>query len=262
MYLLSRKQEAVFREVARRLTLVDRLVVLTGAGVSQESGIPTFRGPKGLWREHRPEELATPAAFAKDPLLVWEWYDWRRGLIAQAEPNPGHLALADLEARIPDFTLITQNVDGLHQRAGSRQVLEIHGSIWEVRCQDCGLFRRDDQVPLPSLPPSCPECQGLLRPNVVWFGEPLDSQLLAQVHKALGRTRMMLIVGTSAVVQPAASFGLWAKERGAILVEINAVPSHLATVCDFVLTGPAGQLLPALLTQMERERVLGERPGV
>ena len=140
------------------------VAVLTGAGISAESGIPTFRGAGGLWREFRAEDLATPEAFARDPRLVWEWYDWRRGLIARAEPNAGHRALAELERRAGRFTLITQNVDGLHDRAGSRNILKVHGDIWMVRCTACGRETRDDRVPLPELPPRC-ECGGLLRPG-------------------------------------------------------------------------------------------------
>ncbi len=146
------------------------VAVLTGAGVSAESGVPTFRGNNGLWRQYRAEDLATPGAFARDPKLVWEWYDWRRGLIAQAQPNAGHRALVELEKRVPSFTLITQNVDGLHELAGSRNVLEVHGSIWKVRCTSCERERMDRRTPLPEIPPKC-ECGALLRPGVVWFGE-------------------------------------------------------------------------------------------
>ncbi|MBM4285214.1 MAG: NAD-dependent deacylase [Deltaproteobacteria bacterium] len=240
---------AMLHNVARLLQQARRVAVLTGAGVSQESGVPTFRGPGGLWRQHRPEDLATPEAFAKDPRLVWEWYDWRRGLIAEARPNPGHLALAALEDRFEDFTLITQNVDGLHRRAGSRQVVEIHGSIWEVRCLDCGDLREDRRAPIPILP-TCSLCGGLLRPNVVWFGEALDPVRLEQVREALVRAQVMLLAGTSAVVQPAAAFGLWAQQAGAVLVEINPVPTPLSLRCDYVLKGPAGEILPALLAAL------------
>jgi NAD-dependent deacetylase len=188
-------------------------VVLTGAGISVESGIPTFRGPEGLWRTFLPEDLATPQAFARDPQLVWEWYDWRRGKITQARPNPGHEALVRLESLVPEFLLLTQNVDGLHRLAGSRRLLKIHGSIWEVRCLACGAVREDRRVPLP-LPPQCDACGGLLRPNVVWFGEALDPYILPQAEAALTRCQVVLVVGTSAVVQPAASMALWGPGRG------------------------------------------------
>jgi NAD-dependent deacetylase len=234
-------------ELARLLAATERLVVLTGAGISVESGIPTFRGPQGLWRTFRPEELATPQAFHRDPHLVWEWYDWRRGKIAQAQPNPGHEALVRFEARLPDFILLTQNVDGLHRLAGSRRLLEIHGNIWEVRCLDCGRVQEDRRVPLP-LPPRCDHCGGLLRPNVVWFGEPLNSNILRQAETALLQSQVVLVVGTSAVVQPAASMALWARQAGAKIAEINPDATPLTSHCDFALIGAAGEILPKLLT--------------
>ncbi len=236
-------------DLTQLLTQVERLVVLTGAGISVESGIPTFRGPEGLWRTYRPEELATPQAFHRDPHLVWEWYDWRRGKIAQARPNPGHEALVRLEARIPDFTLLTQNVDGLHRLAGSQQLLEIHGSIWEVRCLTCGRVREDRRVPIPILP-HCENCGGLLRPNVVWFGESLNPDILRQAQATLTQCQAVLVVGTSAVVQPAASFALWARQSGAKIIEINPDPTPLTTHCDFSLTGRAGESLPLLLMHL------------
>jgi NAD-dependent deacetylase len=236
--------------LARLLARMERLVVLTGAGISVESGIPTFRGPEGLWRTFRPEELATPQAFARDPRLVWEWYDWRRGKIAQAQPNPGHEALVRLEALVPDFLLLTQNVDGLHRLAGSRKLLEIHGSIWEVRCLACGAVREDRRVPLPLLP-HCDACGGLLRPNVVWFEEALDPDILRRAEAALTRCQAVLVVGTSAVVQPAASFALWARRSGAQVVEINPDPTPLTGHCDFALSGKAGEVLPRLLANLK-----------
>lgn len=237
-------------ELARLLGEARRVVALTGAGVSQESGVPTFRGPGGLWRNFRPEDLATPQAFARDPRLVWEWYDWRRGLIAQARPNPAHLALAALEERVPDFTLITQNVDGLHRRAGSRRLQEVHGSLWEVRCTACGVTREDRRVPLP-IPPRCGACGGLLRPGVVWFGESLDPRVLDAAYQALSRAQVVLSVGTSAVVQPAASFGLMAQRAGAKLAEVNPDPTLLTPACDFVLPGRAGEVLPRLVDMVK-----------
>ncbi len=234
---------------------VERLVVLTGAGISAESGIPTFRGPGGLWRSFRPEDLATPQAFERDPRLVWEWYDWRRGLIAQARPNPGHEALVSLEARIPDFLLITQNVDGLHRLAGSRQILEVHGSIWEVRCLTCGALREDRRVPIPILP-RCEACRGLLRPNVVWFGESLNPDILGRAEAALSRCQAVLVVGTSAMVQSAASFALWARRSGAAVVEINPDPTPLTAHCDVALSGKAGEILPRFLAHLKQEKTL------
>lgn len=238
-------------ELIRLLAAAQRLVALTGAGISVESGIPTFRGPEGLWRSFRPEELATPQAFQRDPRLVWEWYDWRRQKIAPARPNPGHEALVRLEARVPDFTLLTQNVDGLHRLAGSRQVLEIHGSIWEVRCLACGAVREDRRARLPLLP-CCEACGGLVRPNVVWFGEPLNPDILRRAEGALAQAQAVLVVGTSAVVQPAASFALYARRAGAKIVEINPDPTPLTDHCDWALSGPGGEVLPRLLSLLEQ----------
>ncbi|RLA88473.1 MAG: NAD-dependent deacylase [Deltaproteobacteria bacterium] len=234
-------------ELAQHLLPASHVAVLTGAGISQESGIPTFRGPEGLWRQYRPEELATPAAFRQNPRLVWEWYDWRRCLIADKSPNPAHYALVALEARIPEFTLITQNVDGLHKLAGSTRLSEIHGNIWQVRCLDCGRVGEDRRVPLPLLP-YCPECGGLLRPNVVWFGEPLDVDILNQAQLALQQAQVMLVVGTSALVQPAASFAYWAQKAGALIAEFNLEPTPLTGQVDFSFLGMAGELLPQLVT--------------
>jgi len=222
------------------------VAVLTGAGISAESGIPTFRGAGGLWRQSRAEELATPQAFARDPRLVWEWYDWRRGLIAQAEPNPGHRALAELESRIPRFTLITQNVDGLHDRAGSRNLLKVHGDIWEVRCQACGRQRRDDRVPLPELPPRC-ECGGIERPGVVWFGEPLPSDVWDRAERAARQAQVFIVAGTSAVVYPAAGLAPLARAAGAKLIEVNLEETPFSEEVDCSLRGRAGELLPQLI---------------
>lgn len=234
-------------EAARRwLSQAERIAVLTGAGISQESGVPVFRGPGGLWRQYRPEELATPGAFARDPRLVWEWYDWRRSLVARTQPNPGHYALVELERRTPDFTLITQNVDGLHDRAGSRRLLKLHGDLWTLRCTGCGTESVNREVPLPALPPRCP-CGALLRPGVVWFGEMLPAETLRAACEAAHRAQVFLVVGTSAVVHPAASLPLAAREAGARLIEVNLEPTPLTPAADASFFGPAGQLLPQLL---------------
>ena len=228
------------------LAEAERVVVLTGAGISAESGVPTFRGAGGLWRQHRPEDLATPEAFARGPRLVWEWYDWRRARVAQAEPNPGHLALAQLERRVPDFTLITQNVDGLHQRAGSRRVLKLHGDIWTLHCLGCGLEETNHDVPLREIPPHC-SCGGLFRPGVVWFGEALPADVLRHAMEAAAHAQVFLVVGTSAVVQPAASLPLLAQQNGAKLVEVNLEETPLSAQADASFWGKAGELLPRLL---------------
>jgi NAD-dependent deacetylase len=222
------------------------IAVLTGAGVSAESGVPTFRGNQGLWKQYRAEDLATPGAFARDPKLVWEWYDWRRGMIAQAKPNPGHYALAALEARVPKFTLITQNVDGLHELAGSRNVLRLHGSIWMLRCLGCGREREDRRTPLPEIPPKC-ECGELLRPGVVWFGEALPPRVWQDAEAAARDAELFLVIGTSAVVYPAAGLATIAKSSGARVVEINIAETGLSREIDEFLQGPSGELLPQLI---------------
>jgi len=219
------------------------VVVLTGAGVSAESGVPTFRGEHGLWRSFRPEQLATPEAFHRDPALVWEWYEWRRGLIGACAPNAAHETLAEIEATLPDFTLITQNVDGLHQAAGSRNVLELHGNIWRTRCTRCERTSEGHHVPLPETPPRCSQCGALLRPDVVWYGESLPSEVLEAAWTAAARCRLMLVVGTSALVQPAASLPLVALRHGARLVEVNLAETPLSPYADEILRGPAAETL-------------------
>jgi NAD-dependent deacetylase len=238
--------QAAIQAGRERLARARRVTVLSGAGVSAESGVPTFRGPGGLWENHRPEDLATPQAFRRDPALVWRWYHWRRGLIAACQPNPAHLALAQFEARAPEFCLITQNVDGLHRLAGSQRVLEIHGSLWRVRCLDCGAAAEERRLDLPA-PPLCPECGGLFRPDVVWFGESLDDALLDQAWRAAAESQVMLVVGTSAVVQPAASLAQVARRAGAYVIEVNLDPTPNTGQVDISLLGRAGEILPPLL---------------
>ena len=239
-------------EEGRRFLGEARFVgVLTGAGVSAESGVPTFRGKDGLWKQYRAEELATPEAFARDPALVWEWYRWRRGLIRDKEPNPAHYALVELEKRVAgrggEFGLITQNVDGLHEKAGSKRVIPIHGNIWEVRCSDpsCG-WKKVDRGELEALP-RCPVCGGLARPGVVWFGEALPAEALDQVERILEGCDLFLVAGTSGVVQPAASFAWAARRRGAKVIEVNLEPTPLTEAAHLAFHGPAGEILPALL---------------
>jgi len=220
--------------------------VLTGAGISAESGVPTFRGADGLWKNHRATDLATPQAFAADPELVWEFYNWRRGLIGKVTFNAAHQALVTLEERVPAFTLITQNVDGLHLLAGSRNVLEIHGNLWKVRCTRCGRIRLD-RNPDMGRRPVCEECGGLLRPHVVWFGESLDPDLLGRAVEAARISQVMLVIGTSAVVQPAASLALEAKAAGARVAEINLEPTGQSGTMDYALHGKAGEIVPRLV---------------
>lgn len=221
------------------------VAVLTGAGISAESGIPTFRGPGGLWRTYRPEDLATPEAFSRDPKLVWEWYDWRRGVIAEAQPNAGHLALSELDRRAKQFTLITQNVDGLHDRAGSRNILKVHGDIWTVRCEACGRERADDRPSIPDLPPRC-ACGGIERPGVVWFGEALPARVWSRAEKSAREADVFFVIGTAAVVFPAAGLVALAKSAGAKVVEINIAETPVSGLVDASLRGPAAEILPGL----------------
>lgn len=220
------------------------VVALTGAGISAESGVPTFRGDEGLWRDHNPQELATATAFHRDPDLVWAWYAWRRELIAACRPNPAHETLAAMERELESFTLVTQNVDGLHQAAGSQRVLELHGNIWRLRCTRCDYRTEDHSVPLPNLPPRCPACDALLRPDVVWFGESLPRQVLDAAWRAVVDCQTMLVVGTSAVVEPAASLPLLALRNKSRLVEINPSETPLSKHAHQVFRQPAGEALP------------------
>jgi len=228
-----------------------RLTVLTGAGISAESGVPTFRDAQtGLWSQYEPTQLATAQAFRSNPKMVWDWYQWRRDLVAKAAPNAGHLALAQLEARFSQpgarFTLITQNVDGLHQQAGSRGVVELHGNIRRTKC-----FTEDQVVeawpPTDETPPHCPRCGGLLRPDVVWFGEALPRAAIETAMAASEACDVFLSIGTSALVQPAASLPLIALERGAIVLEINPDETPLTARVTGSLRGPAGIILPELI---------------
>ncbi len=227
------------------------VTVLTGAGISAESGVPTFRGKDGLWRNFSAGELATPGAFARDPQLVWKWYDWRRSIISQSQPNAGHFALAELQRRkngaTTAFTLITQNVDGLHDRAGSEHPLKLHGDLWYLRCLECGKIEKNDEVPLPELPPRCSACKGLIRPAVVWFGEPLPEIEWDLATKASERGGIFMAIGTSAVVYPAAALAGVAYGKGAKLVVINPEPTPLDSLAQWVLRGAAGEILPRLM---------------
>lgn len=229
------------------LKAASSVVVLTGAGISAESGVPTFRGAGGLWNRQRAEDLATPEAFARDPLLVWQWYDWRRASLATVQPDSGHLALAELERRKPRFTLITQNVDGLHERAGSRNVIRLHGDIWMVRCTACGRETRDERAPLPELPPRCESCGGMLRPGVVWFGEALPQEAFRRANEATRRADVFLVVGTSAVVYPAAGLVPLAKASGARVIECNIEETPFSSGLDRSFRGKAGEVLPQLI---------------
>ena len=223
------------------------VTVLTGAGISADSGVPTFRGVDGLWRTYRAEDLATPEAFERDPRLVWEWYNWRRELIATKSPNPAHDTLVKLERRWTDHMwLITQNVDGLHRAAGSQRLSEIHGNIWKVRCTGCGVISENREIPLPILP-ACRLCRALLRPHIVWFGESLWEEDLRRCDEALRACDLLLVIGTSGVVYPAAGFASVAKEVGALVIEINLESTPQSDLVDLSLQGRAKDLVPLLL---------------
>ena len=231
----------------RHLASAKNVTILTGAGISADSGVPTFRGAEGVWRTFRAEDLATPEAFERDPRLVWEWYNWRRELIATKQPNPAHVALVELERSRPDtFWLITQNVDGLHRTAGSQRLSEIHGNIWKVRCTSCGIISENQEIPLPVLP-TCRLCQALLRPHIVWFGESLWKEDLRRCDEALRACDLLLVIGTSGIVYPAAGFASVAKEVGALVIEINLESTPQSNLVDLSLQGRAKDLVPLLL---------------
>lgn len=251
-------------EARHLLEEAERLCVLTGAGVSAESGVPTFRGPQGLWKSHAPEELATPQAFRRDPCLVWEWYEWRREKIRACRPNRGHEVLARLALGPRKVRIITQNVDGLHEEAARHVAgagdptpalpLELHGSIFKVRCTSCSYSaRRREPVGFasPKDLPRCPVCTALLRPAVVWFGENLDSEVLNKAFRWCRAAQVCLVVGTSAVVHPAASLPLATLQAGGAVVEVNPTATPLSDVSRVSLRGPSAEILP---------KVLAERP--
>lgn len=234
-----------------------RIVVLTGAGVSAESGVPTFRDAQtGLWAKHRPEDLATPQAFQRDPALVSRWYDERRCKLADLRPNPGHEALTELQrwalGKGREFTLLTQNVDRLHQAAGSRDVIELHGTLWVWRCAQCAEEREERGGPFGTYPLRC-DCGGLRRPGVVWFGEMLPSEAHGAAERAIELCDLFLSVGTSAVVYPAAGFAHSAKARGATVAEINRDPTPISDLVDWSVQGRSGDVLPALVRALRLE---------
>lgn len=231
----------------RFLRQAERVAALTGAGVSQESGLRTVRDAQtGLWAQYKPTDLASPEAFARDPKLVWDWYAWRREAIKGARPNPGHYALAEMAHHVPDFSLITQNVDGLHRMAGNPGLIELHGNLQRVRCSSCGSQAKDWEDADGDVP-RCHACGGMLRPDVVWFGEALPRTELESAVAAARSCHVFLSVGTSGVVQPAASLAYAAHNRGAVVVEINAEPTPLTPKVDFALHGKSGEILPALV---------------
>lgn len=234
-------------QAAQLLRPAKKVAVLTGAGISAESGLATFRGNGGLWEGHRVEDVATPRAFRRDPVLVWRFYNLRRANLATVQPNPGHLALAALERRLgADFTLVTQNVDGLHQAAGSKNVLEIHGAIRRVRCSGCAKVTDRGVEALPELP-HCEKCKVLLRPDVVWFEESLPESIWSQAIDAVLACDCFIVVGTSAVVYPAASL---IDLAGKSVIEVNVERSAASARVDVLLLGPSGAVLPELVKRL------------
>jgi len=241
--------------VRERIRTAERVVVFSGAGVSRESGLDTFRGAGGLWERMRPEELATPEAFRADPAKVWRWYAWRYRQASEAQPNPAHGAITRLEALFPAVMVVTQNVDGLHQRAGSRSLLELHGTITRAVCERCGRSRDMGEAVAesPERPPVC-SCGGRFRPAVVWFGEVLPHEVLVLAYEEATFCDLFISVGTSAVVYPAAGLIELAHRAGACLIEVNPEPTPFSRVMDLRLTAPAGEALPALVDAIERSR--------
>lgn len=251
----------MFGELVQKMKGCSRVAVLTGAGISAESGVPTFRGKEGLWGKFRPQELATMKAFMDNPKLVWEWYNWRRSIINEVKPNPGHCALAELEGLVERFTLITQNVDGLHRRAGSQEVLEIHGNILRNKCMKCGRGHADADEIDPDNIPKCTSCGGRIRPDVVWFGEMLSEETIQLAFQRTEEAQVFLSVGTSAVVHPAASLPLTARHSGAILVEVNLEPTPITELADYSFIGQSGEVLPKLVGAFKAEVAGADRAG-
>lgn len=248
------EQSAALEDAANALRRAERVCVLTGAGVSAESGVPTFRDSNGLWEGHHVEDVASPEGFERDPVLVWRFYNARRANRAAVKPNPGHHALAEMEKRWGDrFTLVTQNVDGLHLEAGSANVLEIHGSLRNTRCLGCGVVTDRGVEPLGD-EPRCPQCGDRLRPDIVWFGEGLPDGIWSAAMQAAYECDVLLVVGTSAVVYPAASLIPIAK-RGAVtpatVVEVNMTRTDASDRADIGLYGPSGVILPRLVERLK-----------
>jgi len=236
------------------LQRVESICVLTGAGISAESGVATFRGKNGLWSKLKPEELANFDAFMRNPELVWEWYNYRRQIVHDVKPNPAHYALVRLEEFVKEFTLITQNVDNLHYRAGSKKVLELHGNIERSYCIDCGKYAENVEVTTEKRVPRCLSCNGLIRPDVVWFGEMLPEGIFEAATEAASQCELFITIGTSAVVYPAAGLPMTAKNQGAYIVEVNTEPTEISHIVNETLIGKAGEVLPYLAAILEETR--------
>jgi NAD-dependent deacetylase len=240
-------------QLISRLKSAQSVVVLTGAGISAESGVPTFRGENGIWKKFKPEELANFDAFIRNPELVWEWYNHRKKIIHGVQPNPGHYALAAMESIFKDFAVITQNVDNLHRKAGSKRVYELHGNIERSYCLECRRSYSDVTVDETSKIPRCEKCNGIIRPDVVWFGEMLPEEEVNGAVAAAEGADVFFSVGTSAVVYPAASLPLVAKRNGAYTTEINAEMTEISDLIDETILGKSGEILPKLVEILRKE---------
>jgi NAD-dependent deacetylase len=247
----------ITKKLESLLKTADSVCVLTGAGISAESGVATFRGTNGLWSKLKPEELADFDAFLRNPDIVWEWYNQRKQIIEEVKPNAAHFALAEMEKLVKDFTLTTQNIDNLHIRAGSKHVLELHGNLERSYCVGCGKFVPDVTVTKENKIPHCADCGGVIRPDVVWFGEMLPQDVLEEATRAAERCDLFLTIGTSAVVYPAAGLPLTARNNGAYVVEINLEKTEISHMVNESLIGKAGEILPQLAEIMKNNRNKG-----
>lgn len=245
---------ALSRNFLERLHKASFVTVLTGAGMSAPSGIPTFRGKDGLWNKYNAHELANVQAFQKNPKLIWEWYRWRREIIRKASPNPGHFALVDLAKYFPDLQIITQNVDGLHQRAGTEKITELHGNIMRSKCIDCTYEAAAREAEYSTEIPRCPDCGAMLRPAVVWFGESLPAAAIDNAQQFSAAAEIIFSIGTSSLVEPAASLPYLAKGNGAFVVEVNPAETPLSEIADERFTAGADKFLPALVMVMQKLR--------
>ena len=241
-------------EVIKRIREAGKIVVLTGAGVSAESGISTFRDKDGWWSKYDPTELASPSGFERDPALVWQWYQYRRGKIRDNEPNAGHYALSELERMTPEFTLITQNVDRYHQQAGSKNIIELHGNIIENKCYSCGVMHRGNVDEEGKEPENCEECGGLIRPNVVWFGESLPHGAIERAQEETEEADIFMSIGTSAMVYPAAELPMLAKRSGVYAIEINSERTVISDYMDMHLHGKSGEILKEIVDKLKMEK--------
>jgi NAD-dependent deacetylase len=245
--------------ILERIRKARKASVLTGAGISAESGIPTFRGAGGIWEKYDFTKLATPEGFKEDPRLVWEWYQLRQREMKKAKPNPAHETIAKMEQHFDEFTVLTQNIDGMHKRAGSRNIIELHGNIWRMKCPRDGTVI-DIDTPVEVIPPLC-HCGSMLRPDVVWFGEPLPTEAMDAASEAASKSEVMFVVGTSAVVYPAAALPILTKNAGGLVIEINTEETDLSPYADLSIFGRAGALMPVLWRKiLQPERFMTEHP--